>query len=137
MACTCSTKLVTTDLNMLKSHVVKNTKQKEEFWGSKVINCNFNQLFPILNTSKRLILIKFTVWCSLSLQTARQSGNLFGMCVRMQAHERLEEVELQAVRNDNVQLVADILDSLDNLPEKDAAVAELAKILQEPHFKVS
>lgn len=103
----------------------------------KSLNCNFNQLFPILNTSKRLILIKFTVWCSLSLQTARQSGNLFGMCVRMQAHERLEEVELQAVRNDNVQLVADILDSLDNLPEKDAAVAELAKILQEPHFKVS
>ncbi|XP_042280977.1 MAGUK p55 subfamily member 6a isoform X2 [Thunnus albacares] len=51
------------------------------------------------------------------------------------AHERLEEVKLQAVRDDNVQLVTEILDSLNNLPEKDAAAAELAKILQEPHFK--
>uniref|UniRef100_A0A3Q1HKK9 Membrane protein, palmitoylated 6a (MAGUK p55 subfamily member 6) n=1 Tax=Anabas testudineus TaxID=64144 RepID=A0A3Q1HKK9_ANATE len=51
------------------------------------------------------------------------------------AHERLEEVRLQAVRGNNVQLVAEILDFLNNLPEKDAATAELAKILQEPHFK--
>ncbi|KAG8010122.1 MAGUK p55 subfamily member 6 [Nibea albiflora] len=51
------------------------------------------------------------------------------------AHERLEEVKLQAVRDDNVQLVTEILDSLNNLREKDAAVVELAKILQEPHFK--
>lgn len=51
------------------------------------------------------------------------------------AHERLEEVKLQAVRDDNVQLVSEILESLNNLPEKDAAVAELTKILQEPHFK--
>lgn len=41
------------------------------------------------------------------------------------------------MRKDNVQLVTEILDSLNNLPEKDAAVAELTKILQEPHFKVS
>lgn len=58
------------------------------------------------------------------------------MCVHMQAHERLEEVKLQAVRNDNVQLVTEIVDALNNLPEKDAAVSELAKILQEPNFKV-
>lgn len=51
------------------------------------------------------------------------------------AHERLEEVKLQAVRDDNVQLVTEILDSLNNLREKDASVVELAKILQEPHFK--
>ncbi|KAG7242104.1 hypothetical protein INR49_024150 [Caranx melampygus] len=51
------------------------------------------------------------------------------------AHERLEEVKLQAVRDNNVQLVTEILDSLNNLPEKDAVAAELAKILQEPHFK--
>lgn len=55
----------------------------------------------------------------------------------VQAHERLEEVKLQAVRDDNVQLVSEILDSLNNMPQKDAASAELAKILQEPHFKVS
>lgn len=51
------------------------------------------------------------------------------------AHERLEEVKLQAVRDDNVQLVSEILDALNNLPEKDASAAELSKILQGPHFK--
>lgn len=57
------------------------------------------------------------------------------MC--LQAHERLEEVKLQAVQSDNVQLVTEILESLKNLQETDAAIAELTKILQEPHFKVS
>ncbi|XP_075883775.1 MAGUK p55 subfamily member 6a isoform X2 [Nelusetta ayraudi] len=51
------------------------------------------------------------------------------------AHERLEEVKLQAVQSDNVQLVQDILESLKSLQGKDEAVAELARILQEPHFK--
>ncbi|XP_038567580.1 MAGUK p55 subfamily member 6-like isoform X2 [Micropterus salmoides] len=51
------------------------------------------------------------------------------------AHERLEEVQLQAVQDNNVQLVTEILDSLNKLPEKDAATAELVKLLQEPHFK--
>ena len=41
------------------------------------------------------------------------------------------------MRDDNVQLVTEILDSLNDLPKKDAATAELVKILQEPHFKVS
>lgn len=57
------------------------------------------------------------------------------MC--LQAHERLEEVKLQAVQSDNVQLITEILESLKNLQETDAAVAELTRILQEPHFKVS
>lgn len=43
------------------------------------------------------------------------------LCV--QAHERLEEVKLQGVRDDNVQLVTEILDSLHKLPESDAAAA--------------
>ncbi|XP_056300020.1 MAGUK p55 subfamily member 6a [Pseudoliparis swirei] len=51
------------------------------------------------------------------------------------AHERLEEVTLKAVREDNVQLVTEILDSLNNLPENDATAAELVQILQEPHFQ--
>ncbi|XP_061771800.1 MAGUK p55 subfamily member 6a isoform X1 [Nerophis ophidion] len=51
------------------------------------------------------------------------------------AHECLEEVKLEAVRDDNVQLISEILDSLNTLPEKDTASAELSKILQEPHFK--
>lgn len=49
----------------------------------------------------------------------------------------MEEVKLQAVRNNNIQLVLEVLDSLNNLSGKDAAAAaELATILQEPHFKV-
>ncbi|XP_034030878.1 MAGUK p55 subfamily member 6-like isoform X2 [Thalassophryne amazonica] len=51
------------------------------------------------------------------------------------AHERLEEVKLQPVQEDNVLLVKEIVDSLNTLLEKDAAAAELSKILQEPHFK--
>uniref|UniRef100_A0A668AG16 Protein associated with LIN7 2, MAGUK p55 family member a n=1 Tax=Myripristis murdjan TaxID=586833 RepID=A0A668AG16_9TELE len=51
------------------------------------------------------------------------------------AHERLEEVKLQAVRDNNVQLVTEILDSLSIVAEKDGTAAELAKILREPHFQ--
>ncbi|XP_012718134.1 MAGUK p55 subfamily member 6a [Fundulus heteroclitus] len=51
------------------------------------------------------------------------------------AHERLEEVKLEAVGDDNVQLVTEILESLNSLEEQDPAAAELARILQEPHFK--
>ncbi|KAM3873155.1 MAGUK p55 subfamily member 6a [Diretmus argenteus] len=51
------------------------------------------------------------------------------------AHDRLEDVTLQAVGDNNVQLVTEILDSLHNLAEKDAAAEELVKILQEPHFQ--
>ncbi|KAF7227702.1 protein PALS2 isoform X1 [Nothobranchius furzeri] len=52
-----------------------------------------------------------------------------------QAHECLEDIKLEAVRDDNVQLVAEILDSLNMLPGKNLAAAELARILQEPHFQ--
>ncbi|KAJ0047431.1 hypothetical protein NL108_001302, partial [Boleophthalmus pectinirostris] len=51
------------------------------------------------------------------------------------AHERLEDKKLEAVRDDNIQLVTDILTSLTNLSEKNTAAEELAKILQEPHFQ--
>ncbi|XP_049586170.1 MAGUK p55 subfamily member 6a isoform X1 [Syngnathus scovelli] len=50
------------------------------------------------------------------------------------AHERLEEVKLEAVRDDNIQLISDILDSLNKLSVKDAATVELTRILQGPHF---
>lgn len=60
----------------------------------------------------------------------------FSAALCIQAHERLEEVKLEAVGDDNVQLLTEILDSLNNLEERDPAAAELARILQEPHFKV-
>ncbi|KAJ8004806.1 hypothetical protein DPEC_G00140130 [Dallia pectoralis] len=51
------------------------------------------------------------------------------------AHERLEDVKLEAVRDNNHQLVSEILDSLTELNGSDTSAEELAQILQEPHFK--
>ncbi|XP_046887380.1 MAGUK p55 subfamily member 6a isoform X1 [Hypomesus transpacificus] len=51
------------------------------------------------------------------------------------AHERLEDVKLEAVRDNNLQLVTEILDSMSGLTGCDTGAAELAKILQEPHFQ--
>ncbi|XP_041726371.1 protein PALS2 isoform X2 [Coregonus clupeaformis] len=51
------------------------------------------------------------------------------------AHERLEDVKLEAVRDNNQQLISEILDSITGLSGRDASAEELANILQEPHFK--
>lgn len=55
-----------------------------------------------------------------------------------QAHERLEERKLEAVRGDNLALVQEILRDIGRLarPDVQAAAAELARILREPHFQV-
>ncbi|NXE71104.1 MPP2 protein, partial [Calcarius ornatus] len=54
-----------------------------------------------------------------------------------QAHERLEERKLEAVRGDNLALVQEILRDIGRLarPEAQGAAAELARILREPHFQ--
>uniref|UniRef100_A0A8C6CAJ2 MAGUK p55 scaffold protein 2 n=1 Tax=Monodon monoceros TaxID=40151 RepID=A0A8C6CAJ2_MONMO len=52
-----------------------------------------------------------------------------------QAHERLEETKLEAVRDNNLELVREILRDLARLAEQSSAAAELARILQEPHFQ--
>ncbi|NXX14160.1 MPP2 protein, partial [Podargus strigoides] len=52
-----------------------------------------------------------------------------------QAHERLEERKLEAVRANNVALVQDILGDIGALAPRDSAAAELARILREPHFQ--
>uniref|UniRef100_A0A8B9ST56 Membrane palmitoylated protein 2 n=1 Tax=Anas platyrhynchos TaxID=8839 RepID=A0A8B9ST56_ANAPL len=51
------------------------------------------------------------------------------------AHERLEETKLEAVRDNNVELVQDILRDIGHLARQDSAAAELACILREPHFQ--
>ena len=53
-----------------------------------------------------------------------------------QAHERLEETKLEAVRDNNVELVQEILHDIGHLVQQDSAAAELARILREPHFQV-
>ena len=59
------------------------------------------------------------------------------MCVFSQAHERLEDVKLEAVQENNVELVNDILGDISGLTVNDDGAAELTKILQEPHFQVT
>ncbi|XP_037000571.1 MAGUK p55 subfamily member 2 isoform X1 [Artibeus jamaicensis] len=51
------------------------------------------------------------------------------------AHERLEETKLEAVRDNNLELVQEILRDLAQLAERSSTAAELARILQEPHFQ--
>ncbi|XP_006897916.1 PREDICTED: MAGUK p55 subfamily member 2 isoform X1 [Elephantulus edwardii] len=51
------------------------------------------------------------------------------------AHERLEETKLEAVRDNNLELVQEILRDLTQLAEQSSTAAELARILQEPHFQ--
>uniref|UniRef100_A0A8C0KHA6 MAGUK p55 scaffold protein 2 n=1 Tax=Canis lupus dingo TaxID=286419 RepID=A0A8C0KHA6_CANLU len=53
----------------------------------------------------------------------------------LQAHERLEETKLEAVRDNNLELVQEILRDLAQLAEQSSTAAELARILQEPHFQ--
>ncbi|KAA0703027.1 MAGUK p55 subfamily member 6 [Triplophysa tibetana] len=51
------------------------------------------------------------------------------------AHERLEDVKLEAVRSNNVELVSEILSDVSSLISQDESAAELCKILKEPHFQ--
>ncbi|KAI1887174.1 hypothetical protein AGOR_G00203420 [Albula goreensis] len=51
------------------------------------------------------------------------------------AHERLEDTKLEAVRDNNVELVQDILRDLTPLAHRSRVADELARILKEPHFQ--
>ncbi|XP_043923485.1 protein PALS2 isoform X2 [Protopterus annectens] len=51
------------------------------------------------------------------------------------AHDRLEDSKLEAVRDNNLELVNEILEDLSPLSIKDDNVAELSRILSEPHFQ--
>uniref|UniRef100_A0AAR2LSV4 Membrane palmitoylated protein 2 n=1 Tax=Pygocentrus nattereri TaxID=42514 RepID=A0AAR2LSV4_PYGNA len=53
----------------------------------------------------------------------------------MPAHERLEDVKLEAVQENNVELVSEILGDIRGLSVRDDSAAELSRILQEPHFQ--
>uniref|UniRef100_A0A8C7Q6Q2 Membrane protein, palmitoylated 2b (MAGUK p55 subfamily member 2) n=1 Tax=Oncorhynchus mykiss TaxID=8022 RepID=A0A8C7Q6Q2_ONCMY len=51
------------------------------------------------------------------------------------AHENLEESRLEAVSDNNMELVQDILKELTPLTHRNKAADELARILKEPHFQ--
>uniref|UniRef100_A0A673W8G3 MAGUK p55 scaffold protein 2b n=1 Tax=Salmo trutta TaxID=8032 RepID=A0A673W8G3_SALTR len=55
--------------------------------------------------------------------------------IRSQAHENLEESRLEAVSDNNMELVQDILKELTPLTHRSKAADELACILKEPHFQ--
>ena len=54
-----------------------------------------------------------------------------------QAHERLEDSKLEAVSDNNLELVNEILEDISPLINLDEDVAELVGILKEPHFQVT
>uniref|UniRef100_A0A3B3ZKD8 Uncharacterized protein n=1 Tax=Periophthalmus magnuspinnatus TaxID=409849 RepID=A0A3B3ZKD8_9GOBI len=58
-----------------------------------------------------------------------------GMLMTSTAHEHLEEPKLEAVRENNVELVQDILRELSPLTHRSPAADELVRILKEPHFQ--
>ncbi|XP_042565045.1 MAGUK p55 subfamily member 6a [Clupea harengus] len=51
------------------------------------------------------------------------------------AHDRLEDVKLEAVRDNNLELVTEILTDMGALVARDDSAAELSRILKEPHFQ--
>ncbi|XP_030639148.1 MAGUK p55 subfamily member 6a [Chanos chanos] len=51
------------------------------------------------------------------------------------AHERLEDVKLEPVRENNVELVCEILSDISGLSDQNDSAAELSRILREPHFQ--
>uniref|UniRef100_A0AAY4AGE4 Membrane protein, palmitoylated 2b (MAGUK p55 subfamily member 2) n=1 Tax=Denticeps clupeoides TaxID=299321 RepID=A0AAY4AGE4_9TELE len=64
-----------------------------------------------------------------------QSPALLEEGVATGAHERFEEPKLEAVRDNNMELVQDILRDLTPLTHTSSAASELAHILKEPHFQ--
>lgn len=56
--------------------------------------------------------------------------------MELQAHEQFEEPKLEAVRENNVELVQDILKELSPIAHSSQAAGELVRILKEPHFQV-
>ncbi|XP_050794600.1 protein PALS2 isoform X3 [Gopherus flavomarginatus] len=51
------------------------------------------------------------------------------------AHERLEDSKLEAVSDNNLELVNEILEDISPLINKDESIAELVGILKDPHFQ--
>ncbi|XP_044150414.1 protein PALS2 isoform X2 [Bufo gargarizans] len=51
------------------------------------------------------------------------------------AHERLEDTKLEAVSDNNLELLHEILEDISPLAHQDKNVEELVGILQEPHFQ--
>ncbi|XP_072927722.1 MAGUK p55 subfamily member 2b isoform X4 [Hemitrygon akajei] len=51
------------------------------------------------------------------------------------AHEKLEDTKLEAVRDNNLELVKEIINDITPIAKENDTAAELSHILQEPHFQ--
>lgn len=60
----------------------------------------------------------------------------FKTWITSQSAESLEEARLEAVRDNNVELVQDILRELSPFTHRSNTAAELSRILNQPHFQV-
>lgn len=60
---------------------------------------------------------------------------LKGIMESPMAHERMEVTRLEAVRENNLQLVQEILQDMSGMKDPSGTAAELQRILQEPHFQ--
>uniref|UniRef100_F6X3V7 Membrane protein, palmitoylated 2 n=1 Tax=Xenopus tropicalis TaxID=8364 RepID=F6X3V7_XENTR len=60
---------------------------------------------------------------------------LQGIMESPKAHECMEEIRLEAVRENNLQLVQEILQDMAGVRDPSGVAAELQGILQEPHFQ--
>lgn len=58
------------------------------------------------------------------------------LCVYVKSREHFEEPKLEAVRDNNMELVQDILRDLTPITPHSRAAQELSFILKEPHFQV-
>ncbi|KAB5517958.1 hypothetical protein PHYPO_G00173550 [Pangasianodon hypophthalmus] len=57
------------------------------------------------------------------------------VCSLAKIHERLEDMKLEAVQDNNVELVSEILGVIRGLTIRNDSAAELSRILQQPHFQ--
>lgn len=57
-------------------------------------------------------------------------------CLFQEQEERLKEVHLSPVRENNVELLQEILRDLDPFKHRSNTAAELTSILTQPHFQV-
>ncbi|KAK3525268.1 hypothetical protein QTP86_024906, partial [Hemibagrus guttatus] len=57
------------------------------------------------------------------------------VCSLAKIHDRLEDMKLEAVQDNNVELVSEILGVIHGLTVRDNSAAELSQILQQPHFQ--
>uniref|UniRef100_A0A8C9ZS59 MAGUK p55 scaffold protein 2b n=1 Tax=Sander lucioperca TaxID=283035 RepID=A0A8C9ZS59_SANLU len=78
--------------------------------------------------------VRTTLYCK-CMRVGKAISNVCFLFIKSQAHEQFEEPKLEAVRENNVELVQDILKELNPLTNRSQAADELVRILKEPHFQ--